>query len=620
MCGILGSINRPFDNEALEKIHHRGPDDYGLETIQIGTDVITLGHRRLSIVDTSMAGHQPMSTGDGKNKIIFNGEIYNHLDLKSELSSVTFKGHSDTETILYYIAKNGINSISDFNGIFAFAFLDIEKQQLTITRDRYGVKPLYYYYNPEKRVFVFSSEIKSILPLIPSQSISAHSLSAFLTLRYNPSPDTIYDNISKVSPGEIVVLDLNDFSFKKKRNINLPIVVKPDNSKSEQYWIDELNEKIEIAVKRQLMSDVPVGSFLSGGIDSALITVIAQKHSGEKIKTFCVGFKGALPKDDETKEARISAQIIGTEHYETIIEPKDYLSFLSMSTYFLDEPNGSAATMAQYQVSRLASKYVKVCLAGQGADEILLGYPRYQAELDREKYLPLLKIAANFKFIFNFPKLYRYKRAIASLLEEDELKRFIKIYTVFQENELKKLLVKRPVYNAAQISLSSFYNELPKQLYSVDKMSLLDTYTWLPDELLMYGDKMTMATSLEMRVPFLDNDIVELIQKIPHSFKIRNKSSKYILKEVAKKWLPQEIINRPKKGFVMPILQWFQSDMHDEISSILLSDKAYSKDFFNQKYIEELLFSYKSKKENDYRKLLLILHFEMFLKNFKNNA
>jgi len=617
MCGIVGTVNKPFDNQTLDLIRHRGPDDGDIVKLEAGDDEIYLGHRRLSIQDLSKAGHQPMYSACRKFVIIFNGEIYNHLELREKLPDIEWRGHSDTETIVNYIARYGIESIRDFNGIFGFGLFDIENSKLYVARDRYGVKPVYYYNNDS--CFVCASEIKPILKLTGRFNIDEESLNTYLTLRYNPSPKTIMQNIYKLKPGEIIEYDIKHHKLNNIYNINENVLknIKIDKTKNEAYWIEALSEKLEQAVQRQMISDVEVGGFLSGGIDSALITSIASKYSKEKIKTFCVGFEGADVNDDETKEAQISAQLLGTSHYQIIVNPNDYYQkYLKESMFMLEEPNGSAATFAQYEVSKLASQYVKVALAGQGADEILMGYPKYFAEVRRKKYLLPLMFANKLDFIFERLGNDKIKRALYALSENDEKLRYIKTRAVFQESE-KKSLLKKYQYNDFN-DFDFYFDRLSRDLHSADKFAVVDTYTQLADELLMYGDKTTMATSLEMRVPFLDNELVDLIQTIPLEYKINRKNQKYILKKVAEKYLPQEIINRKKKGFAMPILKWFQEDLQEQLMNDLVEKKAFVHEYMGKDKIRELILKYKNLEEKDYRKLLLILHFNTFGEVYEN--
>lgn len=617
MCGIVGSVNKPFENSTLDLIKHRGPDDGEIIDFSVAGTKITLGHRRLSIQDLSIAGHQPMRSACGKFIIIFNGEIYNHLELRKKLKDMDFKGHSDTETIVNYIARYGIESVRDFNGIFGFGLLDIDASKLYIVRDRYGVKPIYYHV--DGKMLIFSSEIKPLLRLTGDFNINEDSLNSYLTLRYNPSPKTIIKGINKLKPGEIIGYDIENHKLHNAFNINENILknIKIDRTKNEAYWIDALSEKLEQAVQRQMISDVEVGSFLSGGIDSALITSIASKHSKDKIKTFCVGFEGADKNDDEIKEAQISAQLLGTSHYQIIVNPNDYYQkYLKESMFMLEEPNGSAATFAQYEVSKLASQYVKVALAGQGADEILMGYPKYFAEIRRKKYLLPLMFAQKLDFIFDRFGNDKIKRALYALLENNEKLRYIKTRAVFTEKEKKSLLRR---YKSNDFDEFNFYfDRLSQSLHSADKFAIVDTYTQLADELLMYGDKTTMATSLEMRVPFLDNELVDLIQTIPLEYKINQRNQKYILKKVAEKYLPQEIINRKKKGFAMPILQWFQEDLQESLMVDLVEKNAFIHQYIDKEKIRELILKYKTKEEKDYRKLLLILHFNAYGEVYEN--
>lgn len=610
MCGIVGSVNQPFKENILELISHRGPDYSELVKLNIKENRLCLGHTRLSIQDLSVAGHQPMYSADKKFIIIFNGEIYNHLELRKELTNITFNGHSDTETIVNYMAKFGIESVKKFNGIFGFSLLDIENEKLYLARDRFGVKPIYYYTKNEK--LVFSSEMKPILKIVENFELDMDAVNEYFTLRYNPSPNTTVKEILKLCAGEVLEYNLKEKKLKKCLNINESLIpnIKIDKDKSEAYWIDALSETLESAVEKQMLSDVEVGSFLSGGIDSALITAIASKYTDHKIKTFCIGFNGS-EEFDETKDARRSAEILNTEHYDMVANASEYMKNLEEATFINEEPNGTENTFAQYEISKLASKYTKVVLAGQGADEIFMGYGKYKAEEKRDKYLPFVKVAKQFGFLFKHPKFHKMQRALYALTETDELKRFEKIYTVFTEEERKILLPSH--FSSKETSLGYFYSLIPKELNTLDKISILDTYTSLSDELLMYGDKMTMATSVEMRVPFLDNDVVALAQKIPSHYKIKNGVHKYILKEVAKKYLPDEIIYRRKKGFDMPSLEWFQGDLNSEIMELLSSKQSLITNFIERDEIVKIILNYKQKKEFDVRKIYLLMNIEHLL-------
>jgi asparagine synthase (glutamine-hydrolysing) len=610
MCGIVGTVNHTFDESILDLIAHRGPDDRGIERLKIDEDEITFGHVRLSIQDLSDAGHQPMYSTDKDYLLIFNGEVYNHLELREKLPKTIFKGHSDTETILHYLAKFGVESVKDFNGIFAFAFLDIKEKKLYLARDRFGVKPLYYHQKKEQ--LFFSSEIKPILKMGEDFGLDMEAVNEYFTLRYNPSPKTSIKGIQKLYPGEVLSYDLERHKLIKVCNINEELIpnIQIDKHKSEAYWVSALSETLEAAVERQMLGDVEIGSFLSGGLDSALITAIASKYTKNTLKTFCIGFEGSEAFDESTA-ARRSAELLGTEHFDIIANASDYMQNLQEATFMNEEPNGTENTFAQYEISELASKHTKVVLAGQGADEIFMGYGKYKAELERDKYLPYLKMAKPFSGLLLSPKLHKVKRALYALTEEDELKRFEKIYTVFTNRERQHLLESN--FADEGTSLDYFFSLIPTELNTLDKIALLDTYTSLSDELLMYGDKMTMATSVEMRVPFLDNEVVALAQRIPNHYKIKNGVHKYILKEVAKQYLPDEIIHRPKKGFDMPSLAWFQNDLNDEIMEFLTSEEAFIPHHIPKNELKKIVLNYKQHKEFDVRKLYLLMGIEHLL-------
>ncbi len=618
MCGIFGSVNIDFNKEILDLLKHRGPDDWGIEKLTVEKNLVCFGHRRLSILDLSPAGHQPMYSHCGNYLIVYNGEIYNHLELRKKLTNHyspftihQFKGHSDTETIVNYMTKFGVEGVRDFNGIFAFGLLDIKNKKIYLARDRFGVKPIYYWHKGKK--FIFSSEIKPILKLIENFEIDRESLITFLTLRYNPSPKTLIKGICKLRPGDFLEYDIVSGKLRKVLNINEKRIpyIKIERNKSENYWVDLLAETLEKAVKRQMLSDVEVGVFLSGGLDSALITAIASKYAKGKLKTFCIGFEGAeSPMEDEREDARKTSQIIGTEHYEALAKPENYLDFVRESIYFLEEPNGTAPTFAQYEVTKLARKYVKVALAGQGADEIFMGYRRYNFA-DRLNVLLKAK-----KFLFPFLLFlkwhHQFRRLKYALQGENLYQVFINAFSVFQREEIKEMIQFDANFKIEE--LNYFYKLIDQRdKKPVEIMSILDTYTWLPDELLIYGDKMTMALSLEMRVPFLDNEVVDVVEKIPVKYKIKNGENKYILKKVALKFLPEEIVYRKKRGFSLPILKWLQEDLQKPLRNLFVENYHPIHKFIKREFIEKLFDSYSAGKEKDYRKGVVLIHFGIFL-------
>lgn len=558
MCGILGSINYSFTQTTLDLISHRGPDSSGIFDIRSGSHDIMFGHRRLSIVDLTPAGNQPMISEDGNFIIIFNGEIYNHNELRISLQGQCFKGTSDTETILYYIAKHGIKSIEDFNGIFSLAIFDKCNEKLYIARDPFGVKPLYYFSNENE--FVFSSEIRPVKQLLGSTSLDKESLVNLLKFRFSPSPETLHSEIKKVGPGEIIQIDLSQpkltyrfIRFLKGTSDYLSIDF--DSS------VIKYGEIIRSAVTRQLMSDVEVGVLLSGGVDSAIVAKIAQEHSNTKLKAFTIGFEGNHIAD-EIRDASETAALLGLEHFYQRIGFNDFLNVLQKCSAIVEEPIATTSFIPMYYLSALASEHVKVVLTGQGADEPLGGYMRYRGELLNEKAPKwLIKTLLGGLSTLNL-KNETLIRSIGSLGEQDEIKRFEKIYSLFNNAEILSLT---GFETSSLISpIQELYNILSckNQKSSVERMMSIDSRLNLSDDLLLYTDKITMNFSLECRVPFLDLELVKFIESLPVKYRVNLLEGKIIHKRFAENFLPKNIVYRKKKGFYSPTNVWFKQEMN----------------------------------------------------------
>lgn len=616
MCGIVGSINLSLDEKTLTYITHRGPDAQAMVTVPVGNNQIFLGQTRLAILDLTEAGSQPMFSQCGNYAIVFNGEIYNHLELRQRLSGVSFRGHSDTETILYYIAERGIEAIKDFNGIFAFGFLDIKKGKLYLVRDHFGVKPLYYWFSGQK--ILFSSELKTIVYHPAYQSTKATNLNAldtFLTFRYNPSPQTLFEGIHKLPAAHYIDIDIE--SHRHQFCNYWPFV--PQHIKiSESEAIEHYQFLVERAVKRQLLSDVPIGLFLSGGIDSAALGYLMQKHATYKIKTFTLSFEeaGAF---NELAEARKTAKFIDSEHYEVLISQNDYVDFLNKSYYYTEEPIAEPTIPALYYVSNLASKHVKVVLSGQGADEPWGGYKRYIGEKLLTDYSLLAKTIPWNLLLGIFPRNESVRRASHAAEATGDLERFINIYSIFTP-EQKQLLFKKELYQ----HIKNEHFEIIKHLYdrvadwddSLSKMLYIDTRTMLPDNLLLFNDKITMSKSIENRVPYLDIDLVEFVESLPISYKINNFQQKYVHKKAMSKWLPQEILNRKKKGFLTPVDSWFQGNLNNIMEEIITSSDSACNQYFEKDYLRRLFKEHHEKKANHSRHLFSLVSFELWHKYF----
>lgn len=607
MCGILGSINLLFNKDTLDLILHRGPDSYGLDSFEYSSNLITLGHRRLSIVDLSETGHQPMTSQCGNYTIIFNGEIYNHQDLRKKLPEIDFKGHSDTETIVNYVSKFGIESIKDFNGIFAFGILDRKNNKLHITRDRYGVKPIYYYHKNNQ--IVFSSELKPIKNLVDTP-LDSDNLSLLLRLRYTPSPYTLFKDIFKVKPGHIITFDLNNFQTKEYS------FIKPININKDLLFDDALNQYgkyFEDAVKRQLMSDVNIGVLLSGGIDSALVTYFANKHYGKRMKSFTVGFK---ENDDanELIEAKQTSDLIGTEHYEVLIDSNQFDDAFQKLVRTIEEPLGTTSAIPLYYLCELVGKHVKVVLTGQGADEPLGGYPRYKGELYKE-FVP-----NNFFNMFEpYEKLFRKKekisRAFYSLGETDIIKRFDKTYALFTNDEIKSLI---GLNNDKSIECISYYYNLLEgyKKEPVEAMMSIDSRMNLSDDLLLLSDKISMNFSVEGRVPMLDNDLVDFIESLPYKYRLNLKEGKIIHKKFAENVLPDEIIYRKKKGFRTPTDKWFKESIGTKYYELLSSNNTKFSNYFNTHNVKSIFEDHLEKGINREKQIFSLISIYYWLEEF----
>lgn len=605
MCGILGTINKPFNDEILNTIKHRGPDDSGIEKFLIENNEVNFGHRRLSIQDLSSAGHQPMYSACGKYAIVFNGEIYNHKKLRDELKDINFKGHSDTETIVNYIATFGINSIKDFNGIFAFAILDIEDRKLFLARDRYGVKPLYYFQHDNQ--FIFSSEIRPV-QLLAENNIDQKNLALLLKLRYNPSPTTLYKDILKLRPGHFLTIDLTTSSqtitpFIQTASINNTITFDEALETYEHFF--------EQGIRRQLLSDVEVGVLLSGGIDSALVAYYAQKYSDKPIKTFTIGFT-EHDDTDETVDARETAKILGTEHYEIKISDDEFEEIFAECIDIVEEPLGTTSIIPMYYLNKLVSKYVKVVLTGQGADEPLGGYKRYQGEIIHEKFPSF--IFKLLKPVSHFIKNERIYRAFNALGEKDIIKRFSLIYALFKNDDVKQLIGQSTTKDEELIRY--FYDLLEgKTKYGVEAMMSNDMRMNLSDDLLLYTDKISMHFSIEARVPMLDNDLTEFIESLPYEYRIKSKEGKYIHKKFAEKILPKEIIYRKKKGFQSPTNKWFKGEKGLYYKTLLLNKNSKFAKYFDLSEIENYFVMHMTGKRNFEKQLFTLISLYYWMEN-----
>jgi asparagine synthase (glutamine-hydrolysing) len=583
MCGILGTVNLPFRDAALDLIRHRGPDDAAISQVSVGGHLLTLGHRRLSIVDLTPAGRQPMWTPEGKHAIVFNGEIYNHLELRADTRPADYRGRSDTETVLNYLAQRGITSVRRFNGIFSFGFLDAAQQKLFLARDQFGVKPLYYC--ADKGSFLFSSEVRPLLEFVDS-SLDPASLAELLRLRYVPSPDTLFKNIRKVRPGHVIEVDLSrpQLSFRE-----YPCITPPSRDpavKTRSQALERYGSLLEQAIERQLMSDVEIGMFLSGGVDSALIASIAQRLTNYRMKAFTVGYSGH-EKVDEIAQARETAKIMGLDHHVVRMGLADFLETLPRINTILEEPLATASVVPMYYLSRLASGHVKVVLSGQGADEAMGGYRRYQAELLKgfvpRQALPLLKAGVRFMRVRNDAVL----RGLESIGETEDVRRFEAIYAVFGETQIEHLIGRHASRATERIRYFFELLECSQQRSSAQRLMSLDLRMNLADDLLLYTDKITMHHSIECRVPFLDLDLVRFVESLPCGYRLGIFRGKVLHKRLAKRMLPSAVVHRKKNGFLTPTGSWWKST--NLIRDILLDPTSRFSTYFDLAAVRTIL-------------------------------
>ena len=614
MCGICGFLNKKSLSSKtlwsmIETLSHRGPDDKGIyiktvsnSQLSISNDTfqVGLGHRRLSIIDLTQTGHQPMCNERGNIWIVFNGEIYNFQEIREELQKkgYQFKGKSDTEVILYSYEQWGEECLNRFNGMFSFAVWDEKKQTLFLARDRLGIKPLYYYW--DGKILIFASEIKAILASgIVSKQINERALWDYLTFRYVPGPQTIWQNIYKLSPGH--TLTLSSFHNEPLVKRYWDIYYKDDLApKSEAEYIEEFTQLFLDTVKLHLIADVPVGILLSGGIDSSSVAAAISEVHNKPLNSFSIAFKES-DKFDELSYARQVAQHIGLEHNEIVVGVKEFMDFLPNFVRSTDEPLADLASVPLYYVSKLAKEKVKVILSGEGGDEILGGYnlDKYMLSLQRLKNIQKLPLFIRYTILKRIADITRLKH-IAKKIEnfnipipERNMALLPHMTNLFNSEEKHKLFKKPVEFPDSMLKIKTDYkNSTTKDL--LHQVLYVYCQSWLVEDLLMKADKMTMANSVELRVPFLDKRIVEWAAQTPSWLKVNNKGiknykTKYILRKFAESRLPKTILQRSKQGFSVPAYNWLNAHLVKWANDILLSSDSFSKKWFHPETLRHLV-------------------------------
>lgn len=621
MCGIVGiwCNNHKYTESDIRKMagamSHRGPDYEGVWS----DDYVNFGHRRLSIIDLSVNGHQPMHDISDQYVIVFNGEIYNYPELKASLigRGCQFKTSSDTEVILSLYKEYGEKTPSMLNGIFSFVIWDKKNKELFAARDFYGVKPFYFYRTQSS--FVFASEIRAILAFPHyEKELDVNALNAFLTFRFNPSPYSLFKNINKLSAGQCIKISAEGDFLLYNYDVSKPAI---NENISFSDAVAQYQYLLEKAVERQLLADVPVSLFLSGGIDSAVMGVLMQKYANYKIKTFTVGFEGSGDYN-ELDHARETAAHIGSDHSDYLISKAEYFESFFQSCFALEEPIGHNSIPAFHIVSKQASKEHKVAICGQGADEVLAGYNRYIAE----KYISKNRLLAG---LVPWGLLESYKPFNESIRRlkyssgfSNELDRFVAIYSIFTHTQRNKLL-KPELQKSLDISNASLISDLYSRTEnykndSLNRILFIDTRS-LADNLLLIGDKISMSTSLELRVPFLDVELVNFLESLPGNFKLKGLTNKYIHKQALSKWLPEHIINRKKLGFETPFDNWLHGTMGKQIRNTLTAGGSACAQFFNIKELNNMFDLHIARKYNYQRHIFMLYSFEIWYNYFFRN-
>jgi asparagine synthase (glutamine-hydrolysing) len=624
MCGIAGFISKENNLPTAERevlldkmckiITHRGPDEQGT----IVKDRAALGMRRLSIIDLK-SGQQPIFDCSGNLAIVFNGEIYNFQQLKEDLQKRghKFKTNSDTETIVHAFEEFGTDCLKHLRGMFAFAIYDFRDESLFIARDRIGKKPLFYAKTKDGN-FVFGSELKSLIEHGEiSREIDFSALDAYLTFGYVSEEFCIFKGVHKLLPGHFLTYKKGEIKTQKYWDFNYS---GETEAKSEAEFIAHLREKVKEAVKIRLISEVPLGAFLSGGVDSSAVVGMMSQISEKPVKTFSIGFNEDT--FNELKFARIAAKHFNTEHHEFIVTP-DLVEIVDDLVWHFDEPFADSSALPTFMVSKLARGFVTVVLSGDGGDELFAGYTRYAIDKKRRSFA-------------NLPR--RLRKGILQPLSEalphgfsgknfiyntslDAIDRYIDSVSYF--GKLKKIELYannlRQNLNGSSNKAETIFQKIAASVASknpTDKLLYLDSKTYLPSDILTKVDRMTMANSLEARVPLLDHELIEFVQKIPAELKLKGTETKYIFKKAMEGIVPNEILYREKQGFGVPINEWINSQLKDRIHGILSEKRTLERGYFNAKYIQTLLDEHAKNRRDHSHALWILWMLELWHRRF----
>jgi asparagine synthase (glutamine-hydrolysing) len=599
MCGICGKVNFDKDSRVqsgtiramADTIIHRGPDDEGYHV----SGPIGLGFRRLSIIDLN-TGHQPISNEDGTVWIVFNGEIYNYQELRKTLieKGHTFRTQTDTEVIVHLYEQEGVRAVEHLRGMFGFAIWDSRQNSLLLARDRLGIKPLYYAANSKS--VTFGSEIKAVLadPDV-DREVAPTIIDRFLSFYYTPGEETLFKNVYKLPPGHYALIKNGQMKIEQYWDLRFSSSTGHSTEKEVE---QELLNMLEETVRLHMISDVPVGFLLSGGVDSTALLSLAVGKTDQPISSYTVGFSNSEVQD-ERPYARLAAQRYGSQHYDITMTPQDFMDFLPKYVWHMEEAVCEPPAVALYYISKFAREHVKVLISGEGGDEAFAGYPNYRnmlwLESVKQALGPLRGAFAGslqaFNFVIGSKIIERYLPLLKIPLNSYYYSRTSSPFTFFNQPS-------NPVYSQRFAQLVDKGNSLAvvrKYLNNgngqnpLAKMLYVDTKTWLPDDLLVKADKITMANSIELRVPFLDHKMMEFAASLPNHLKVHRGDAKFILKKALHQRVPSEIVKRKKTGFPVPYASWLRGDMNPWVRDLLLSQKAMERGYFDRTGVEKLL-------------------------------
>ena len=621
MCGIAGFIDfndkLPPEERAgvLDRmcrvISHRGPDDQGMMVY----GAVGLGMRRLSIIDLVL-GNQPMTGCEGRATIVFNGEIYNYRELRKQLEARhSFRTNSDTEAILHAYEEHGVECVQHLRGMFAFAIWDSQKQELFIARDRAGKKPLFYTTTAEG-TFLFASEVKSFIEYPKfHREIDLEALDAYLSFGYVPDPLSIFRGVRKLPPGHYLTVKDGRVEVTEYWNFHFA----PNLHRGEEETVEELRSLLDESVHLRMVADVPLGAFLSGGIDSSTVVGLMARHSSRPVKTFSIGFN----EDgyDELKYARIAAKHFSTDHHEFIVTP-DICHVVDELVWHFDEPFFDHSAIPTYMVSKMAREHVKVVLSGDGGDELFAGYTRYAIDRQRSglehvprllregvmqplsRRLPHGAWGRNFLFTNSHDALGRYINSIALFSGLNKL-------SLYSEDFQRRL--------NGQSSAFEMYREIASHAGSsdpLDAMLYIDSKTYLPGDILTKVDRMSMAVSLEARTPLLDHKLIDYVMTIPAHLKMKGQETKHIFKRAIENLVPREILHREKQGFGVPMALWINEQLRDRTRETLLEARTLQRGYFDERYIRVLLDEHERGRRNHSWSLWALFMLELWHRTF----